>query len=81
MQHSMFVLMDKFTRPILPPLIIQKDCGKYTIENGITGRVYLINGSLQDLLIFISAHNEIWIGFKDTSTEEDVHLENWVRPQ
>jgi len=79
--HKMFVFMDKFTKPILPPLLVEKDCGKYSIKNGITGRVYLISGDFQDLFNFVNSHNEIWIGFLDNSTEEDVHLEQWVRVQ
>ena len=79
--HKMFVFMDKFTKPILPPLLVEKDCGKYTNNNGITGRVYMISGDFEDLFRFISSHNEIWIGFLDNSTEEEVNLEQWVRVQ
>lgn len=73
--------MDKFTKPILPPLLVEKDCGKYTINNGSTGRVYMVSGDFQSIYGFIESHNQIWIGFPDNSTEEEVNLELWVRPQ
>lgn len=79
--HSMFVFMDKYTRPVLPPLLVEKDCGKYIIDSGIMGRVYLIKGNFEDLYRFISSHNQIWLGFHDTCSEEELFLEKWVRPQ
>lgn len=79
--HKLFVFMDKFTKPILPPLLVEKDCGKYFLPTGINGRVYMISGDFQSLYNFINSHNEIWMGFLDSSTEEEVHLERWVRRQ
>lgn len=79
--YSLYVFMDRYTKPILPPLLIEKDCGRYFVENNISGRVYLVAGSFEDIFKFIKSHNQIWIGFHDSSTEEDMHLEKWVRPQ
>ena len=79
--HSMFVFMDKFTNPILPPLLIEKDCGKYINGDGITGRVYLVSGHFNDLFAFINSHQQIWIGFHDSCDEIDVNLEKWVKVQ
>lgn len=77
--HSLYVFMDRFTRPILPPLLVEKDCGKYIIENNITGRVYLVSGDFDEIMKFINMHDQIWIGFHDSSTEDEVHLEKWVK--
>jgi hypothetical protein len=78
--YSLFVFMDRFTKPILPPLLVEKDCGKYTIENNINGRVYLVRGNFEDIFKFINSHNQIWLGFHDTSSEEEVLLEKWIQP-
>jgi hypothetical protein len=81
MHYSMFVFMDKFTKPVLPPLLVEKDCGKYTIQEGINGRVYLVSGEFNDLFRFIKSHQQIWLGFHDNCSEEELNLEKWVQPQ
>lgn len=78
--YSLFVFMDKYTKPILPPLLVEKDCGKYITQQGITGRVYLVSGDFEDIFKFIKAHQQIWLGFHDSCTEEELHLEKWVQP-
>lgn len=79
--YSLYVFMDRYTKPILPPLLVEKDCGRYFVENNISGRVYLVRGSFEDIFKFIKAHSQIWLGFHDVSTEENLVLEKWVRPQ
>lgn len=78
--YSLFVFMDRFTKPILPPLLVEKDCGKYTIDNGINGRVYLIRGNFEDIFKFIKCHQQIWLGFHDNCSEEELFLEKWIQP-
>jgi hypothetical protein len=70
--------MDKYTKPILPPLLVERDCGKYTINTGITGRVLLVRGDFADIYKFIKSHQQIWLGFHDNCSEEELHLEKWV---
>lgn len=77
--YSLFVFMDKYTKPILPPLLVEKDCGKYTTEQGITGRVYLVSGDFDDIFKFIKCHQQIWLGFHDNCTEDELFLEKWVQ--
>jgi hypothetical protein len=82
--HSLYIFMDKFTRPILPPLFVEKDCGKYIVNNGtndIIGKVFLVSGKPDDIFKFIDSHTKIWIGFHDTSTEKEMRLELWSQPQ
>ena len=79
--NSLFIFMDKYTKPILPPLLVQKDCGRYITDNGISGRVYLVSGYFEDIFKFIKSHNQIWLGFHDNCSEEELNLELWVRPQ
>jgi hypothetical protein len=79
--YSLYVFMDRYTKPILPPLLVEKDCGRYFVENNISGRVYLVSGDFEDIFRFIKSHNQIWLGFHDVSTEENLLLEKWVRPQ
>lgn len=78
--YSLYVFMDKFTKPILPPLLVLKDCGKYIVENKISGYVYLVSGDFEDIFKFINSHTQIWLGFHDTSTEDEIQLEKWVQP-
>ena len=59
MHYSMFVFMDKFAKPVLPPLLVEKDCGKYVTNNGISGRVFLISGHFEDLFKFIKLFYKI----------------------
>jgi len=79
--YSLYVFMDRYTKPILPPLLVEKDCGRYFVENNISGRVYLVSGDFEDIFRFIKSHNQIWLGFHDVSTEENLLLEKWIRPQ
>lgn len=79
--YSLYVFMDRYTKPILPPLLVEKDCGRYFVENNISGRVYLVSGDFEDIFRFIKSHNQIWLGFHDACTEERIVLEKWVRPQ
>lgn len=79
--YSLYVFVDRYTKPILPPLLVEKDCGRYFVENNISGRVYLVSGDFEDIFRFIKSHNQIWLGFHDVSTEENLLLEKWVRPQ
>jgi hypothetical protein len=79
--YSLYVFMDRYTKPILPPLLVEKDCGRYFVENNISGRVYLVSGDFEDIFKFIKSHNQIWLGFQDVSTEDNLVLEKWVRPQ
>jgi hypothetical protein len=76
--------MDKFTKPILPPLYVEKDCGKYIVNNGtndVIGKVFLVNGDFEDIFRFVNSHTKIWLGFHDISTEKEMHLELWTQPQ
>ena len=50
-------------------------------ENGINGRVYLISGEFDHIFRFINSHQQIWLGFHDNCTEEELNLEKWVQPQ
>lgn len=79
--YSLYVFMDRYTKPILPPLFVEKDCGRYFVENNISGRVYLVSGDFEDIFSFIKKHNQIWLGFHDVCTEERIVLEKWVRAQ
>jgi len=79
--YSLYVFLDRYTKPIVPPLVLEKDYGRYIINENKSGRVCLVRGNFEQIFNYIKSHNEIYLGFHDSCIDECVYLEKWVLEQ
>lgn len=79
--HKIYILIDKFTKPILPPLLIERDYGKYEVDEYTHGRLCLVSGDADSIANYVTQHQQIWLGFLDSVTEDNILLEYWTSKQ
>lgn len=76
--NSFYVLVTADILPILPPLFIKKNYGRHYVRQSTYGDLILVSGDADSICDFIKQHQQIWLGFHDTSTPEKPSLELWV---
>lgn len=79
--NSFYVLVTQQTQPILPPLFIEKNYGRHYASGGTFGDLLLVSGDPDSIVSYIEKHQQIWLGFHDTTTPEHPELELWSKPR